>query len=64
MAFPIDIFKLSTPRKWGFSLYFSSIHDYWYPNTWKSLNHNTWTEMERCEKHDFSSSKCVTWTSM
>ena len=29
LAFPIGIFQVSTPRKWSFFLYFSSLHDYW-----------------------------------
>ena len=44
---------VSTPRKWKFWHYFSSIHDYWTPITWNSLVHNSWGEMERCEKRVF-----------
>ena len=29
LAFPIGIIQVSTPRKWSFLLYFSSLHDYW-----------------------------------
>ena len=29
LAFPICIVHVSTPRKWIFLLYFSSLHDYW-----------------------------------
>ena len=29
LAFPIGIIRVSTPRKWSFLLYFSSLHDYW-----------------------------------
>ena len=29
LAFPIGIIQVSTPRKWRFLLYFSSLHDYW-----------------------------------
>jgi len=34
------IFEVSTPRKWAFCLYFSSIHDYWPPKTRYSSVHN------------------------
>ena len=33
LAFPIGIIQVSTPRKWSFLLYFSSLHDYWPPTT-------------------------------
>jgi hypothetical protein len=33
LAIPIGIFQVSTPRKWSFLLYFSSLHDYWPPTT-------------------------------
>ena len=33
LAFPIGIIQVSTPRKWIFLLYFSSLHDYWLPTT-------------------------------
>ena len=29
LTFPIGIIQVSTPRKWSFLLYFSSLHDYW-----------------------------------
>ena len=29
LAFPIGIIQVSTPRKWSFLLYFSSLNDYW-----------------------------------
>jgi len=34
-------------------LYFSSLHDYWPPNTLISLVHNSMDEMEWCEKRAF-----------
>ena len=46
-------FELPTPKKWGIRIYFCSIQDYWRPSTWKSLLHNQWSEMERCEKRAF-----------
>ena len=49
----IRLFELSTQRKWGFCFYFSSIHVYWPPNTWNSLVHDSWSEMEKCEKSAF-----------
>jgi len=33
------------------------------PNTRNSLVHNSWNEMEQCEKRAYSSSKCEKWTS-
>ena len=47
------IFWSIDPRKWRFCLYFSSIHDYWPPNTLNSLVHNSKCEMERSEKVAF-----------
>ena len=29
LEFPIGIIQVSTPRKWSFFLYFSTLHDYW-----------------------------------
>jgi len=29
--------------------YISSLHDYWLPSTWNSLEHKTCSKMERCE---------------
>jgi len=52
-VFPIGIFEVSTARKWGFWLYFISIHDYLHPNPRNSLVHNSWSEMERREKRAF-----------
>ena len=46
LAFPIGIIQVSTPRKWSFFLYFSSLHDYWPPTTLISLVHNPLGEME------------------
>ena len=53
LAFPIGIIQFSTPRKWKFLLYFSSLHDYWLPNTLISLVHSSLGEMEWCEKRAF-----------
>ena len=53
LAFPIGILQVSTPRKRGFLLYFSSFHDYWPPPTLISLVHNSLGEMEWCEKRAF-----------
>jgi len=53
LVFPIEIIQVSTSRKCCFWIYFSSLHDYWPPSTWKSLVQNSWFEMERCEKRDF-----------
>jgi len=39
LVFPIGIIEGSTSRKSGFSLYFSSLHDYWSPRKWNSLVH-------------------------
>ena len=52
LAFPIGIIQVSTPWKWSFLLYFSSLHDYWNPTTLISLVHNS-GEMEWCEKRAF-----------
>ena len=53
LAFPIGIIQVSTPRKWSFLHYFSSLHDYWSPTTFISLENNSLGEMEWCEKRDF-----------
>ena len=50
LVYPIGIIKVSTSRKCCFWIYFSSLYDYWPPSTWKPLVHNSWDEMERCEK--------------
>ena len=50
LVFPIGIIEVTTPRKWSFLLYISSLHDYWRPSTWNSLVHIKWGKMERCEK--------------
>ena len=51
------------PTRMNFLIYFSSLHDSLPPSTWNSLVHTSWGEMERCEKRDFSSSKCekISW---
>ena len=49
LAFPFGKIQVSTPRKWSFLLYFSSLHDYGRPTTLNSLVHNS-GEMEWCEK--------------
>jgi hypothetical protein len=49
LVLPIGIIQVSTPRKWRFLLYFSSLHDYWPPSTWNSLVHTSSGEMEGCE---------------
>ena len=46
LVFLVGITEVLTPRKWGFWLYISSIHDYLYPNTRNSLVNNSWNEME------------------
>ena len=46
------------PTNMMFLFYFSSLHDFRPPSTWKSLVHNSWFEMERCEKRAFQPSKC------
>ena len=53
LLFPISIIEVSTPRKWIFLLYFSSLHDYWPPITWNSFVHTSWGKMERCEIRAF-----------
>ena len=45
-------FKFSSPRKWRFLFYFSSLQDYWPPTTLIS-EHNSLGEMEWCEKRAF-----------
>ena len=63
LAYPIGIIQVSTPRKWSFLLYFSSLHDYWSPTNFISLAHNSLGEMEWCEKCAISFSKCEKWKS-
>ena len=53
LAFSIGIIQVPTPRKWNFSLYFTSLHDYWPPTTLLSLVHNSFGETEWCEKRAF-----------
>ena len=44
-AFPIGIIQVSTPRKWIFLLYFSSLHDFWPPTTLIVLVRNSLGEI-------------------
>jgi hypothetical protein len=53
LVFPIRITVISTLHKCCFSLYFSSLHDYWPPSTWNSSVHTSLGKMVRCEKRDF-----------
>jgi len=53
LAFPIGIIQVLTARKWSVLLYFSSLHDYWPPNTLFSIVHNSLGEMEWWEKRAF-----------
>ena len=63
LAFPIGIILVSTPQKWSFLFYFSSLHDYWLPTTLISLVHNSLGEIEWCENVLFNFSKCEKWKS-
>ena len=64
LVFPIGIIEISTSSK-RFLNYFSSLHHYWPPSSWKSLVHTSWGEMERCEKRAFQLLKMrknkITW---
>jgi len=62
LEYPIRIFEVSPPRKWGFLLYFSSIQYYGHPNTRISLVHNSWTKCSDVKNVIFSSSKYKKWT--
>ena len=53
LVFPIGIIEVSTSQTWHFLHYFSSLHDFWPPSTWKSLVHTSLGKMERCEKRAF-----------
>ena len=53
LVIPNGIIQFSTPRKWIFLLYFSSLHDYWRPTILVSLLHNSLCERERCENRAF-----------
>ena len=53
LVIPIGIIEVSTSRKCCIWLYFSSLQDYWPPNTWNPLVHTSWCEMYRCEKRAF-----------
>ena len=50
LAFPIGIILVSTPQKWIFLLYISSLHEYSPPTTLVSLIHISLGEMEWCER--------------
>ena len=52
-AFPIGVIQVSTPRKWIFLLYFSSLHDYWPPTSLIWIVHNSLGEMKWFEKRTF-----------
>ena len=58
LSFPIGIIQVSTPRKWSFLLYFSSLHDSWPLTTLNAWVHNSLGEMEWSENLLFSFSKC------
>ena len=62
LAYPITI-QVSTPRKWRFLLYFSSLHDYWPPTTLISLVHNSLAKWSDVKNVLFSFSKCEKWKS-
>ena len=62
-AFPIGIIQVSTPKKWIFLLYFSSLHDYWLPTTLISLVHNSLAKWRDVKNVLFSFSKCEKWKS-
>ena len=53
LVFPIGLIQVSTLRKWIFSFYFISLHDYGLPITLISWVHNSLGEMKRCEKFAF-----------
>ena len=53
LAFPVGIIQVSTPRKWIFLIYLSSLHEHWLPTTLISLVHNSLCIMEWCEKRAF-----------
>ena len=53
LVFPIGLIEVSTPRIWRFLSYFSSLHEFWHPSTWKSLVHTSWCKTEWCEKRAF-----------
>ena len=66
LVFPNGIIEFSTLKKWIFLLYSSSLHYYWPPSNWNSLEHTAWVEMERCEKRAFQllkmRKKLISWT--
>ena len=49
LEIPVGIIQVSTPRKWIFLIYVSSLHNYWPPTTLISLEHNALGEMDWCE---------------
>ena len=53
LANPIGIIQVSTPRKWNFLIYFSSLHGYWPPTILIPLEHYSLDETEWCEKCAF-----------
>jgi len=61
LAFPIGIFQVSTPRKWRFLLYFSSLHDYGPPTTLISLLQTRWAKWSDVKNVLFIYSKCEKW---
>ena len=64
LAFPIGIIQFSTPRKWIFLLYFSSLHDYWSPTTLISLVQTPWAKWSDVKNVLFSFSKFEKWKSV
>jgi len=52
LVFSFGVFQVSTPLKWCFLFYFSSLHYYWPQSTFISLVRNS-CEMERCYKRAF-----------
>ena len=58
LVFPICIIEVSTPRIWSFLIYFSSIHDFWNPRTWKSLIIHRGAKWSDVNNVLFSSLKC------
>jgi len=62
-VFPMGLFEVSTPRKWAFCLYFSSIHDYWHqtPDIRKYISRGAkWRDVKNVF---FSSSNYEKWLS-
>jgi hypothetical protein len=63
LAFPIGIIQDTTPRKWSFLLYFSSLHGYWTPTTLISIVHNSLAKWSNVKNVLSSFSKCEKWKS-